>query len=118
MKTKKDEIIIDAKDKALGRTATEAALHLRGKTSAGYAPNLAPKIKVKVINLSKAKINAEKLEKTFYKRHSGYPGSLKYVSLKKVWEKNPKIAFIKIIRGMLPKNKLRKEILKNLIIEL
>lgn len=118
MKTKKDEIVIEAKDRALGRTATEAALHLRGKTSAGYAPNLVPKIKVKVINLSQAKINAGKIKKTFYKRHSGYPGSLKYVSLKKVWEKNPKTAFIKIIRGMLPKNKLRKEILKNLIIEL
>lgn len=114
----KKEIIIDAKNRALGRTATEAALHLRGKTSADYAPNLAPKIKVKVINLSKAKVNAEKAEKTFYKRHSGYPGSLKYTSLKKVWEKNPKIAFIKIIRGMLPKNKLRKEILKNLAIEI
>jgi len=118
MKTEKKEIIIDAKDRALGRTATEAALHLRGKTSTDYAPNLAPKIKVKVINISKAKVNAEKIEKTFYKRHSGYPGSLKYTSLKKVWEKNPKTAFIKIIRGMLPKNKLRKEILKNLIIEL
>ena len=114
----KTEIIIDAKNKALGRTATETALHLRGKTSPDYAPNLAPRIKVKVINISKAKINQEKIEKTFYKRHSGYPGSLKYTSLKKIWEKSPKIAFVKIIRGMLPKNKLRKEILKNLITEL
>ncbi len=119
MKEKKSEtIIIDAKDKSLGRVATEAAVHLRGKARADYAPNLAPKISVKVINLSQSKIGAEKFEKKYYKRYSGYPGGLKSVSVKKIAEKNPKALFVKIVRGMLPKNRLQKGILKNLIIEL
>jgi large subunit ribosomal protein L13 len=112
------EIIIDAKNKSLGRTATEVARNLMAKTSAGYLPHVAPKIRVKVINLSGAKINEKKLEQKTYKRYSGYPGNLKYVSLEKIMEKSPKIAFKKMVSGMLPKNKLKKQILKNLVVEI
>ena len=111
------EIIIDAKDRTLGRIATETAHNLMAKSDAGYSPNTAPKIRVKVLNISKAKISGKKIAQTTYKKYSGYPGSLKYLSVKKFWEKNPKMTFKRIVRGMLPKNRLRKGILKNLIIE-
>ncbi len=111
-------ITIDAKNKSLGRTATEAALALRGKTDVRYLPNVAPKISVKVINISGAKIMPEKAKGKYYKKHSGYPGSLKYIPFLKLWEKNPKMTFKKIVTGMIPKNKLRNKILKNLIVEL
>ncbi len=110
------EIIIDAKNKALGRVASCAATHLMGKNKAGYAPNVSPKTRVKVINLSEAKIIGKKLEQKVYKRHSGYPGNLKSITLGKAMEKNPIAAFKKIVEGMLPKNKLKKIMLKNLIV--
>lgn len=112
------EIIIDAKNKSLGRVAAETAKNLTGKTNTGYLPNAIPKTSVKVINLSAAKISKKKLEQKTYRKYSGYPGNLKYISLKKVMEKNSKTAFKGIVRGMLPKNKLQKIFLKNLIIEL
>lgn len=112
------EIIIDAKNKSLGRIATEAAKNLMAKTNPGYSPGAMPGTRVKVVNLSAAKIIGKKLEQKTYKRHSGYPGSLKYVSLKKTMEKNPRAAFKKIVSGMLPKNKLKNKILKNLTVEL
>lgn len=98
--------------------ASDVALILRGKRGTEFTPNIAPKIQVKVINLSSAKINQKKIEQKVYKRYSGYPGNLKYIPLKKFMEKNPKTAFKRIVRGMLPGNKLRKQILKNLIVEL
>ena len=111
------EIIIDAKDRTLGRIATETAHNLMAKADAGYSPNIAPKLRVKVINLSEAKIFEKKIGQTTYKKYSGYPGSLKYLPVKKFWEKNPDMTFKRIVRGMLPKNRLRKGILKNLVIE-
>ncbi len=116
METK--EIIIDAKNKSLGRTAVEAALCLRGKNKASYLPNVAPETKVKVINVDKAKFTGKKLEMKYYKRYSGYPGNLKIISFQKMLEKDPKAVFKKIVSGMIPKNRLTKKILKNLIIEL
>ncbi len=112
------ETVIDAKNRSLGRVATEAANVLRGKTSATYSPNIMPKIKVKVVNISQAKTTGKKYEQKKYMRHTGYPGGIKYTSLKKITAENPKAGFKKIIRGMIPNNKLRKEILKNLIVEL
>ena len=115
---KTEEIIIDAENRSLGRVAAETASRLRGKTSAKYLPNIAPKTRVKVINLSKIKITGAKLEQKTYKRYSGYPGGLRYISMKKMMEQNPKMLFEKTVKGMLPKNKLMKEILKNLTVEL
>lgn len=116
-KVKYKEFVIDAEGKSLGRVASEAARILRGKDLTDFQPNIVLPVKVKVINLSKVEIIGKKLEQKTYKRYSGYPGSLKYIPLKKFWEKDPKAAFKKILQGMLPKNKLRKEILKNLTIE-
>ncbi len=115
---KTEEIIIDAENRSLGRVAAETASRLRGKTSVKYLPNIAPKTRVKVINLSKIKITGAKLEQKTYKKYSGYPGNLRYISMEKLMAQNPRMLFKKTVKGMLPKNKLAKEILKNLTVEL
>lgn len=110
-------IIIDATNKSLGRAAGEAALRLRGKNSPSFAPNKIPQNTVKVINLSKISFSGNKKEQKTYKRYSGYPGGLKEISFKKLTEKKPQEFFKLAVWGMLPKNKLRKIMMKNLILE-
>jgi len=109
-------ITLDVKNKPLGRAATEAAILLRGKDKPDFMPNKAPQRKVKIINFSAIKFSEKKKEEKIYKRYSGYPGGLKKISYKKVEEKDPKRIFIHAILGMLPKNKLRNKIIKNLVI--
>lgn len=109
---------IDAKDKSLGRIASETALLLRGKNTAGFSPNKLSSNKVKVINLEKAHIGEKKLKQKKYKSFSGYPGGLKELSMEKVLEKKGiDFLFKKAVRGMLPKNRLQNEMMKNLITE-
>ncbi len=109
--------IIDATNKSLGRIAGEVALHLRGKNSPSFAPNKIPQSIVKVVNLGKISFYENKKEQKIYKRYSGYPGGLKEISFKKLTEKKPQEFFRLAVWGMLPKNKLRKIMMKNLILE-
>ncbi|NOY35782.1 MAG: 50S ribosomal protein L13 [bacterium] len=112
------EIILDVKGKALGRAATEAAVILRGKNNTDFAPNRIPDIKLLVENIDKIKITGNKLKQKKYIRHSGYPGSLKTAAMEDVIDKKGTgYVFEKAVSGMLPKNKLRKQMLKNLIIK-
>lgn len=108
---------LDAKNKPIGRVASEAVSFLRGKNSPDFKPNVVPPVKVKIINLSKVKLSDAKLKNESYKRYSGYAGGLKITPKKTVFEKNPEKVLKESVRRMLPKNKLRKEALKNLIIE-
>lgn len=112
------QYVLDAKDKSLGRLASEAASILRGKREVDFAPNRVPDVKVKVINIDEIKISEKKIKQKYYKRHSGYPGGLKIIPLKKALEKKG-IAFIfrKTVMNMLPKNKLQKRMIKNLVID-
>ena len=108
---------IDAKDKKLGRLATEVAVLLMGKNTPDFAKNKIPAITVEVVNLSKLDITPKKKEQTLYKRYSGYPGGLKIENLGKLSERlGIGNAFKKTVSGMLPKNKLRDRMLKNLVI--
>ncbi len=111
------EYVIDAKNKSLGRIASEAAGILRGKREVDFAPNRLPALKVKVVNLDKIKLSEKKILQKRYKSHSGYPGGLKVSLMKKVLEKKG-IAYIfrRAVMNMLPKNKLQKRMIKNLII--
>ena len=111
------EYILDAKDKPLGRLASETASILRGKKEVDFAPNRLADVKVKIVNIDKIKIGEKKIEQKYYKRHSGYPGGLKVTPLKKALEKKG-MAYIfrKAVMGMLPKNKLQKRMIKNLVI--
>jgi large subunit ribosomal protein L13 len=108
---------IDAQNKKLGRVASEVAVILMGKNRADFVRNAIPNIKVKITNASKIFTTNKKMSGKIYKKYSGYPGGLKERTMKKVAsDKGMKEALRIAIKGMLPKNKLRDRMMKNLII--
>lgn len=112
------EYQMDVKHKTLGRAASEAAAILRGKKETDFAPNQIPELKLIVLNANQIKINEKKISEKTYKHFSGYPGGLKITSMKKILkDKGIEYALKKAIYGMLPKNKLRAKMIKNLIIQ-
>lgn len=108
---------VDATNKSLGRLATEVAVLLMGKNDADFARNTVSKNMVSVANASKMKIDPRKLETKFYKSFSGYPGGLRELSMAHVAEKKGYAEIVTIaVKGMLPDNKLKKEMLKHLTV--
>ena len=108
---------IDAQNKKLGRLASEAAILLMGKNRADFARNTVADAKVKIVNAGKIFVTNKKMDNKIYKNYSGYPGGLKETSMKKVVAvKGMKEALRIAIKGMLPTNKLRPRIMKNLTI--
>ncbi len=111
-------ITIDAKDKKLGRLASEVASLLMGKDAPDFARNKVLDRKVTITNASKLSIDPAKARETVYVRYSGYPGGLKHETMEHAIAKKGHGELLKrAIRGMLPSNKLRPKMLKNLIIE-
>jgi large subunit ribosomal protein L13 len=109
---------IDAKNRTLGRVASEAAMVLRGKKDASFTPNKVSDVKLKVINVGQIKITGNKTQDKKYKSYSGYPGGLKEVSFERFLEKKGMIGiFKKAVMGMIPRNRLRDKIMKNLTLE-
>lgn len=108
------EYTIDAKDKILGRLATEIAVLLRGKNNPDFAPNKDSGDFVFVKNIKEIKVSGKKYDNKVYYRHSGYLGSLKETSYKKIFENNPEQVLISAVYGMLPKNRLRDKQIKRL----
>lgn len=109
--------IIDATNKVLGRLASQIAVILRGKHKKNFDPAKDMGDFVIVKNVNKMKISGKKVEKKKYYRHSGYLGGLKEISLKKLFKENPAEVLKKAVYGMLPKNRLRKKIIKRLQFE-
>lgn len=114
----KDIKIIDASGRTLGRVASEVAMSLMGKTKATFERNKYSGFPVKVINASKLKITAKKLEEIFHTRYSGIPGGLRILKGTETAEKRGLKELIKLATyQMLPDNKLRRIMMKNLKIE-
>ena len=108
---------VDAKDRTIGRIASEAASLLSGKNRPDFAKNVIPEARVSIINASKTKIPEKKLLEKEYYKFSGYPSGRKSQTLKRVIEKSGiGEVFKNAIYGMLPKNRLRKIKLKNLTV--
>jgi len=107
-------ITIDAKGKSIGRLASEVAKFLQGKHLADYEPQKLSGVRVKVENLSQVKFTGKKFDRRVFYKHTGYIGHLKEIKLKELWKKRPKEVFYRALRGMLPKNALRKRWLQNL----
>ena len=105
---------IDATNKRLGKLAVEIAVLLRGKNDPSFVPYKVSENKVIVFNTSKMVISGNKYEGKKYYRHSGYPGGIKEENFKKLFERDPNEPLKKAVYGMLPDNKLRAKILKNL----
>ena len=106
--------VIDAEDKVLGRLATEIATILRGKHKPIYTPHVDTGDFVIVINADKVKLTGKKLEQKEYKYHTGYPGGLKAVPYSRMMENNPEKAIELAVKGMMPKNRLGRQMYKKL----
>jgi len=106
--------VIDATDQVLGRVATKAATILIGKHRPQYAPFLVVGNHVIILNAEKIKLTGEKLDKKVYRWHTQYPGGLRTVTARKVFESKPDKMIREAVLGMLPKNKLRKRLVRRL----
>src|SRR3989441_12223222 len=106
--------VIDAAGQVLGRVATKVATILSGKHRPQYAPFLVSGDHVIIINADKVKLTGEKLDKKVYRWHTLYPGGLREVKARKVFETKPDRVIREAVLGMLPKNKLRKRMVKRL----
>ena len=109
---------IDAKGRKPGRIATEIAVLLMGKNRVDFARNRIPNIKVEVVSAKEMSLDQKKLKNEVYTSYSGYPGGIKRVKMEKMIEKKgAKEVLRNAVSGMLPKNKLRARMMKNLIIK-
>jgi large subunit ribosomal protein L13 len=106
--------VVDADGLVLGRVATEVASILRGKHKPIYAPHCDTGDHVIIVNADKIVLTADKAEKKIVYRHSGYPGGLRQQTYANLLEVKPADAVRKSIRGMLPKNRLGRQMLKKL----
>jgi len=105
---------IDATNKVLGRLASKIAVLLQGKHKPSFVPFLNVGDKVIVTNTDKMKITGKKLKKKIYYHHSGYPGGLKKITLEELMKRDSREVLRRAVWGMLPKNRLRKQRIKNL----
>lgn len=106
--------VVDAEDQVLGRMATRIASFLMGKEKPIYTDFLDTGDFVVVVNIDKVKLSGKKWENKFYYSHSGRPGGLKQISAARLMDKNPDRVIRHAVKGMLPKNKLGKQMLKRL----
>jgi len=106
--------VVDAEGQVLGRLATQVATYLMGKHKPTYVPHMLTGDFVVVINAEKIKVTGMKAEQKIYKRHSQYPGNLKEISYERMSEKHPTRVIELAVRGMLPKNKLGRQMLNRL----
>ena len=106
--------VIDATDVVLGRLAVQAATLLRGKHKPIFAPNADTGDFVIIVNAEKVALSGTKKTTKMAYRHSGYPGGLSATPIGEVLEKDARKAIEKAVWGMLPKNKLGRQVLKKL----
>jgi len=98
--------LIDARDKILGRLASEIAILLRGKHKPIFTPHMDAGDYVVVVNADKVVLTGDKLEKKIYYHHSGYVGGLKEIPAKEMLRRRPENLIRFAVKGMLPKNSL------------
>ncbi|UCC90100.1 MAG: 50S ribosomal protein L13 [Anaerolineales bacterium] len=106
--------VVDAQGQTLGRLATQVATILRGKHKPIYTPHVDCGDHVIVINANKINVTGQKLDQKIYYRHSGYPGGLKQVTLRRRLQTHPERVIESAVRGMLPKNRLGRKMFKKL----
>ena len=106
--------VVDAEGQTLGRLATRIATVLRGKHKPIYSPSVDRGDYVIVINAEKIRVTGNRLDQKKYYRHSGYPGGLTEITLRRQLELYPTRVIEAAVRGMLPKNKLGRKMFKKL----
>lgn len=109
-------LIIDATDLTVGRLATEIAAILRGKHKPTFTPNVDCGDNVIIINAEKVKFTGKKMTDKIYYRHTGHPGGLKETTAKDMLNRRPERVMELAIKGMLPKNKLGRQMYRKLFV--
>ena len=107
-------ILVDADDQNLGRLASRIAHVLLGKHKPGYMPGVDTGDYVVVVNCERVRVTGKKMEVKMYYRHSQYPGGLKEINLRKQLDTHPDRVLRAAVWGMLPKNKLSRQLIKKL----
>ena len=110
----RDWYVIDADGMVLGRMATEVARILRGKHKPTFAPNLDTGDHVIIVNIDKVVLTASKADAKLLHRHTGYPGGLRTRTYREALDRKPAEAVRRTVRGMLPKNRLGRQMLRKL----
>ena len=106
--------MVDAENQVLGRLAAQIAHRLRGKHKPEFAPHMDNGDFIVVVNCEKIRVTGSKPSQKMYYRHSGYVGSLKEISLEKLLASKPHLVLMHAVKGMLPKNRLGRAMLKKL----
>ena len=113
---KKEWVVIDATDLALGRLASRVALVLRGKNKPGFTPNVDCGDNVIVVNAEKVALSGKKMTDRVYTRYTGYPGGQRFTTPKEILQTRPAELIRRAVKGMLPKARLGDKILGNLFV--
>ena len=106
--------VVDAEGQTLGRLAARIALILEGKHKPTYTPHLDCGDFVIIVNADKVRVTGRKLDQKFYHHYSGYPGGLSSINLRDQLATHPDRVLQAAVRGMLPKNKLGRRMIKKL----
>ena len=111
---RREWFVIDAKDQTLGRLASQVAVLLRGKHKPMFTPHMDTGDFVIIVNADKIRVTGKKLDQKVYYRYSGYPGGVKARTLREQLARNPERVIRLAVRGMLPKNRLGRHMIRKL----
>ena len=111
---KRDWYVVDAEGETLGRLASRIAPILKGKHKPSYTPHLDCGDFVIIVNAEKVRVTGRKMDQKFYYHYSGYPGGLSAISLRDQLGRYPERVLQAAVKGMLPKNRLGRQMLKKL----
>ncbi|PIZ95290.1 MAG: 50S ribosomal protein L13 [Candidatus Magasanikbacteria bacterium CG_4_10_14_0_2_um_filter_37_12] len=114
---KREKHEIDATGQAVGRLASKIAMVLRGKDKPDFSPHIDRGGIVTIINASQVKFTGDKLVQKDYYHHTMYPGGIRRTPMKKIFDNDPGEVIRRAVYGMLPKNRLRDEMMKRLVIK-
>lgn len=109
------DYVIDAKNKPLGRVASEAAIILQGKKSPAYNPRKIGSDRVLLKNYREVTLSGRKFKEKLYHHHTGYMGHLRTETFEAAWNKDPKKVIQEVVRHMLPKNFIQSRRILNLV---
>ena len=110
----KQWVLIDAQAAIVGRVSTKIASMLRGKHKTNFTPNVDCGDNVIVINASKVRFTGNKMSDKQYVRHTGHPGGQRFATPKELLQKRPNRVIEHAVKGMLPKNRLGRELFTNM----
>ena len=112
----KEWVVVDAEGQILGRLASKVAKIIRGKHKPSFTPNVDCGDNVIVINAEKVVLTGNKMNDKQYVRHSGYPGGKRFQNPAEILDKYPERLVEKAVKGMLPKNRLGRQLFRNLYV--